>query len=391
MILLIFTSFIIFIKGFLLLFLKLFTLVTIMKVLILSINSIIIFYVYTYPKRQRRKLSGLRAIKYKFPKQYILKSNWDHLKNILVLTIYPCIFIIGILWLRFKNTTKHVDLLYYYYEIQTLINITSLSDLILNILVILSIFALYMTVLKLVNKYIKFELIKRHIYLSQYDYYNTTIIIFLTTHIDLTRIVYYIRIKISTIFYYLNIKKTPTVNVKELPFYKHMSTESILESKIESNKTIFEEFITNTIQNLTYYYHHIVLFIVILYDIKCNALILEHMFTIFPYIFIYEILVRITKFLQGLNITADNILYHFLYSPITAIDEDTYQVGPHPITNEDLNTLFKEYVYTDLNYDYVKNFNLSNRDKVITIREKIQIYINMCVKKLKNIYIDPLK
>ena len=129
---------------------------------------------------------------------------------------------------------------------------------------------------------------------------------------------------------------------------------------------------------------------VILYDLKYNNLILEHMFTILPYIFIYEILVRMCKFIQGLNIAADDMLYHFLYSPITTIDEDTYQIGRHPVASEDLYKLFTDYVYTDLNYDYIKHF-LEGRPKVITITDRIQMFKSVCIQKIKEIFVDPLK
>jgi hypothetical protein len=63
-----------------------------------------------------------------------------------------------------------------------------------------------------------------------------------------------------------------------------------------------------------------------LYDIFFNSLVLTHIFKIMPYIFIYELLVRLSKVYDGLNTMHDLIIHDFLYASIQQITEDDYRV-----------------------------------------------------------------
>lgn len=51
-------------------------------------------------------------------------------------------------------------------------------------------------------------------------------------------------------------------------------------------------------------------------------MILSHMFKILPYIFIYEIWVKISILLKGINTAFDNIVVKLLYGQVTQIEED---------------------------------------------------------------------
>ena len=51
-------------------------------------------------------------------------------------------------------------------------------------------------------------------------------------------------------------------------------------------------------------------------------MILSHMFKILPYIFIYEIWVKISILLKGINTAFDNIVVKLLYGQVIVMEED---------------------------------------------------------------------
>src|ERR1700677_3304994 len=137
----------------------------IVKSIILSLCVYLLYYIQTYPIRRRRTLSKLRKWRYRFPNNYKLKTRKDHIINITILLIYVLIFIVGFLWLRFRNSKRSIDLVVYYDKICKVIMITPLHHTIINLLLLVCIFLLYIKLLTLLMKYFKLQFIKRHIYL----------------------------------------------------------------------------------------------------------------------------------------------------------------------------------------------------------------------------------
>ncbi len=138
----------------------------IVKAIILSFFMYLIYYIQTYPIRQRRILSKVRKWRYRFPNNYKLKTRKDHRINITILLTYVLIFIVGILWLKVRNSDRSIDLVIYYDILCKVIRITPLHHTIINLLLLVCIFLLYLKLLTLLMKYFKLQFIKRHIYLS---------------------------------------------------------------------------------------------------------------------------------------------------------------------------------------------------------------------------------
>jgi hypothetical protein len=343
----------------------------IVKGIILSLCMYLLYFIQTYPTRQRRILSKLRKWRYRFPNNYKLKTREDHIINITILLTYVLIFILGFLWLRFRNSERSIDLVIYYDILCKVIMITPLHHTIINLLLLVCIFLLYIKLLTLLTKYFKLQFIKRHIYLSNplnthlpSYYYMEFIDRYYYRYMHLTSIINKLHTLISYIFHYLKLKEYPPDCNESLSF------------KIAVYKIPLEDSIYKYLSKIKYILHYLILFIIMFYDIVFNSLVLTHMFKIMPYMFIYELLVRLSKVYDGLNTMHDLVIHDFLYASIQQITKDEYQVGSFNLTKEDLNNIITNYVYTDL-VDIKKivkenNVKLSNIEYIINVIYKIQ-------------------
>ena len=348
----------------------------IVKSIILSLCVYLLYYIQTYPIRRRRTLSKLRKWRYRFPNNYKLKTRKDHIINITILLIYVLIFIVGFLWLRFRNSKRSIDLVVYYDKICKVIMITPLHHTIINLLLLVCIFLLYIKLLTLLMKYFKLQFIKRHIYLSNplnthlpSYYYMEFVDRYYYRYIHLTSIINKLHTFISYIFHYLKLKKYPD------------NCEESLSFKIAVYKIPLENLVYQYLSKVKYIIHYIILLIVIVYDISFNSLVLTHMFKIMPYIFIYELLVRLSKVYDGLNIMHDLIIHDLLYTSIQQITDDEYQVGSFSLTKKDINNIITKYVYTDL----IDTDNTANNN--IIKQNKVEYTTNMIYKIQKSPYI----
>jgi hypothetical protein len=360
------TLFIIFIKFFIKILIGLFVFTDVLiKLIGLCILISLLHYIYTYPIRQRRKLSTLRALRNKFPDKYIIKTYKDYIWNTFILIIYPLIFIVGILWLRFRNTERAIDLLYYYYEFKQIFALTSISNIILNLLLFICFIVLYIKLLSLLSKYVKFQLIKRHLRNSGYDFYNYDMYVFITDYVIINNVYHFLSKNISLLFHYLGLKQYPE-NIRDDVDSKHFNDKQLFELQIvlykykRSLEKQIDQFLLFLLSKRNYL-HQSILIMVIIYDIIFNHFILTHMFIILPYIFLYDIWVKFSKFISGLNTMADNILAYFLYGDLKQIGPKDFQIGPHPMDIETLRNLFRNYVYTDLVYDQEKIDKANNK------------------------------
>jgi hypothetical protein len=209
-------------------------------------------------------------------------------------------------------------------------------------------------------KFVRFEFIKRHLFLSNNNIYYDTFSSFS-------------RFRSNFLF---NIFRKFELNLSR-PSHK--------------NKLYYAyRFIAES----QYYIHHVFVFIILVYDMIFNNFILEHMFTILPFIFIYNIWILLCKFDNGLNPLADNILYHFFYSSSSMLDNDHMQLGPLTIETNTMKRIYMFYIKTDLVYDYELEKYYDDPDNYVrkeTITDKIyQRYLKI-KEWLIEIFINPLK
>jgi hypothetical protein len=205
-------------------------------------------------------------------------------------------------------------------------------------------------------KLVRFEFIKRHLYLSNNNYY-------------FDNFSYFSRFRNNFLF---NIVRK-------------------LESNSSHKHNLF--YIYRFIAESQYYLHHVIVFVILVYDMIFNNFILMHFFTLLPFIFIYNIWILLCKFDNGLNPMADNILYHFFYSSSCMIDKDHMQLGPLTIETNTMKRIYMFYIKTDLVYDYELEKYYDDPDNYArkeTLSDKIYVKYQKVKKWLKEIFIGPL-
>lgn len=341
--------FYLFIKLFFKVFLLLFKYnLLLFKVVVIIISLSISLYIYLYPITRRLTLSKLKKWKYRFPNDYKLVTYKDHIINLSVIFLYIFICIFGILWLRFRNTDRVLDLKIYYDQLYNVFIHTSLFYSIVNILLLFCLLLLYRQLLRIGLNNVKHHFIIRHIFLcvNKVDnFYEFTIYWNFRRYIHLNNL-HKIHDIIREIFHKLGLRKYPDRS----EFYDDWSFKCRTTSP--RYDTIFEailtEFLRINIERYKYIIHYILLGLVTLYDLMFNDCILTNAFKIMPYIFIYDILVKICKWLD-FNVTSnDGIIYGFLYEPWYEIHEVYVTFGTTTIDKDDMAKIITYYVYPGL-------------------------------------------
>lgn len=109
---------------------------------------------------------------------------------------------------------------------------------------------------------------------------------------------------------------------------------------------IIDQFVYFHIIGLEFIIHRVILFIIIIYDIKYNNMILTHMFKIMPYIFIYDLWVKFYLFLLKLNLDYDKIISRVLYQEITSVnnDKECLYLNGEPFEKQLISEILLKYI-----------------------------------------------
>lgn len=210
--------------------------------------------------------------------------------------IYIIFFVIILLIYKFKNSFKTINLYDYLNKVIFIIKTTNITTNMLNILVIISLLLLYFQIISLMFKYIKRNIFKLYFYKFLSFYKENNIL--------MLKIQDYLNLNYHTVKFRLDI----------LP--------KILE-KTNMHSDFMKRLLSTHIDGLQFIIHRLILFIVIIYDIIFNDMILTHMFKIIPYVFIYELWTKLSISLTGLNMNCDFLVAKLLYNEITELPYDT--------------------------------------------------------------------
>lgn len=342
----------------------------VLKLFLLFINLYVLYYFCNIPIRKRLKLSTLRQWKNRVTDTYPFKTYLDRLWTTFIIFTYPLIIIGGVLYLRFQNTVKHADLLYYYYEVLYIVKNTTVFNNTLNIVLLISFIFVYLRIFLLIQNIFKFHYTRLHIYYSKNTYfvqqsfrqvirmnsyerqhyiYNCFVTLFLE-YLKIQRVYQFC---INIIFHCLNLK----IYDKNLD---NIETKLSFFNKIEIYCGSTEIKLIYIFDQIKFFIHHILCLLLLFYDIIFNNFILEHIFQILPYVFIYEIWVKITKHVENLHRDYDEYLYHFLYGKIT-FDWPAYYLGPNRVEISTINAMVK-YAENYLFYDWKTIRNKEEKD-----------------------------
>lgn len=266
----------------------------------LFIILFLLYLIYFYYKRSTQnkfKLSFRREMKFKSYLKYKIHDENDLDIALCLVYLYFLFFIILIFTRRLANIDKILDLNIYYAKVLYVSKEISLVSLCLNMLLMLCLFIIYFLILSNAMKYFKKQMYKLYFY------------VFIYFHDQF----YHKMLKMQN---YLDINHYMTTFLNYL-------WEHVYNVDISKPLPISLRFISSHLSGLQYIFHRVLLLIVIIYDLVFNNMLLTHMFKLLPFVFIYELLVRISIFLRGANFDCDEIIVKLLYSVITQISIDT--------------------------------------------------------------------
>lgn len=287
------------------------------KILIICSCIFLIRYIYIYPYKQRRTLSALRKFKYESHLKYKIDDHNELDISVSILFIYILFFILLLLFSRFNNVNRTLNITIYLKYVDILFLNYNIFSIIINMCLIMFGFIIYILLLSLFTKYIKKHLMKIYFFhlldlTNKYEFHILSVILkirydrFTTKFID-----------------QLLFKKSPN------------KVQFAINQLIYSHLTALEFII-----------HRLILIITIIYDIKYNNMVLSHMFKILPYVFIYELWVKLYSFLININLEYDKIIAKLLYYEVTIndIDNECLYLNGEPYEKKVIKEILTIYV-----------------------------------------------
>ena len=291
------------------------------KLCVIFLQIFLIQYVYLRPYKKKLKLSYIRYQKNNVYTQYKIDNLFSLVLSIFVILSFIGVFIILILFLRIKNRSRTIDINIFDKKLLVLFLNTSILEILLNISILINICVLYILLLTNFIKFTKKIGIKLYFYWFYYFYvvsYNQTKFKFL----------YFARNKLRINHY----------------------TIELLANNLPNN--LCGSLIFNHLYGLQFIIHKVILIIVIIYDIKYNNMILTHMYRILPYVFVYEIWVKLSIFLTGVYFPYDEVVSQLLYSEIIEYeyDKECLYLDGEPCEKTTIKEITIEYVQNNFVY-----------------------------------------
>ena len=295
----------------------------IVKIIFLIIGVYFLHYLNTEDIRRRKVLSKLRAWKHRIINDYPIRNFKEHLWNLFILILYPLIFVGGILWLRFNNTAKYVDLLRFYYEFKYIIDNSTTINIITSFTIIVILLIIYFKLLSKIKNYFKFQYSRRLIYLDNNKCYfdNPNNILHKILNRHNRRIEYYNFMSWFRDHSFFTPEGIYLIICKTLyKIFDYFGMEEDLQYKIVG-------FLNRVYLTFRYNIHYIIMFTLVFYDIVFNNLILVLIFKALPYIFIYDIMVKLNKFFNTWDPQYDSMLNGILYGKVELVYDAYYDIN----------------------------------------------------------------
>jgi hypothetical protein len=296
--------------------------------LLITIFILLYFnYVYTPKKKDEEEI-------------YNIHNFFENLFNLIMILTFSIICVFGIFFLRIKNSSNYVDLKVLYLKLS--LYTASWMENILNITLIIFSCIFYLVIITKLMRYLKKHLIKRHIKLS-----NNTLYLSLIKNIDkisIYKFIYMFSSKAFKLFMEYPLKKKyPEVDIFKINWEKGLAKYCYT----------FYKFIIRLVNFIALNMHYIILFLVIIYDMLYNNFIILNLFKVLPYIFIYELYLRISKFVEYKSLRYDVWLYEFFYGAVELISEQEIILGEDYVLMEEFK-LAIEYLKNGLYDDPLK-------------------------------------
>lgn len=324
MILFLLTNLILFIKLFLFILLKIILIKnTFSKICVIIILVIVLKILNKYPRTRFKKLSQLRKYRLNLIHKFRISGLLDEIYNIIMLLIYFIGITTVIFYFRLLNKERIVDLKYYFFIIKSFVTQHNFINISCTFLIYVLLVILYIILMLRVIKYFKFHVIKRHIYFMNFEqnswYQLTFFFKFLhkfglfSAH-GLEQQIYTGIVSIyKFILYLFKIKKDYGPDYDKLPFKEQV--EISMKDPVDPDSLLIKyNIFYKMIPIILKYTHYIFLIILIMNDIIFNNFIITKIFNVFPWIFFYDLYVRVSIFIDDLHLPYDQSFHNFVYA-----------------------------------------------------------------------------
>src|ERR1700729_493374 len=165
MIIFLIANLLLFIKLFLFLIVRLFVINNpLTKMLLIMILLGLYYVLFKYPRKRFNKLSLLRKYKLNSIMKFGFKNKAENFYNAFILICSFFFLIGGIFYLRLMNQTKQLNLVEIYTLFLTLLDNLTVFENGLNVIILCLTLIIYIMLSLKMIKYIKFHIIKRHLY-----------------------------------------------------------------------------------------------------------------------------------------------------------------------------------------------------------------------------------
>jgi hypothetical protein len=279
-----------------------------------------LFYKISKPEKTRfKKLSELRAYGQNKYLKYRINSKTILYFNAIYLSIYIILFIL-LLVVRLINMNSKIDLIVLFFQVFAKFILLKLSDIIVNILLLICIMLVIITIMKYLRKRFHFEAIRRHIYHVMDTRYEK-IFYFLREYTFLNCIRYPIHEFIENCYMYIPTKKWSWTHMTAAD---EVLYDNFKNKRIKIFNVTFNDIYTSIYHISTFVMlniHHNILLSTILYDLWSGNWVLIHMFIVLPFVYLYSTYISVSRFIESKDIMGLDVWIHrFYYRSIIILD-----------------------------------------------------------------------
>jgi hypothetical protein len=273
------------------------------------------------------------------------------LTNICIIMLFIIFFIGGVFFIRFSNINRSINLPQIYERIFEFYLRTDVLNLVMIIILLISLIILYIQMFQLLVRVFKYNVIKRHIWFYKYTGYGKKFSVvqrYCRLHQFDKQFKYKLIDKYFWFIYYtngyafmcINLKRV-TIQTLEIKVCIWLCNENrFYYNKIQPYFKGFHQDMLKITPFIIFKGHYILLILTILYDLFFNKGILEHMFILLPFVFIYEMYYKMSKFIYYIQWDYDELLYKVIYQ----------KKGTFFYTNYEFNIDGNNYTMGDLHY-----------------------------------------
>ena len=322
----------------------------------------LLYLLYKYPRTRFNKVSKQRRYKLQRILKYGIYGKMQHVYNILVILLFILLSLTVVFYLRYLNRDRVIDLIEKFTLIKELVFEKPLLECLLDISIFVLFFVVYLILFMRLIKYFKFHIIKRHLYhigngrIPDKDHWYALKFLAFFQKICLS---YYNAGLVVEHFYekyYFIFKEDKDYgpNFDNL-LLKDQNTISFRPPVDPSHLLLKYPLVWDFWWHFVTKWHYIFIILLISYDLIFNNFQLSLVFKFLPWIYFYDVYVRISKFLNDLDWGYDETINTILYcysieiwnSKTLLIDGDFYDYDR-----------LKEIYATYMSKGFVKNYRL---------------------------------